>query len=497
MPRHTASPTTIALTVIAGTVLIGIDMTIVNIALPHLSAETGAPLPVIQWAVTGYTLALAAAIPITAWAVSRFGARRLFLASLGVFTVGSALVASSWDAESLIAFRVVQGLGGGFVLPAAMTLVLGSTPQERRGRVMAILGLPIFVGPVLGPVLGGVLIDALSWRWMFLINVPLGLLAVVLGVRNLPRVPAGPTPAVDVRGLLLLPPAMVLLVLGTTVANSDITAMLLLLGTGLLLAASFVWHALRAHAPLLDVRLLGKSRTATGTTILFLFTSGYSASMILIPLYWQVARGESATTTGLYLAPAGLAAALSVQLSGRLIDKVPPLRVIGSGLGIATAAMTALTLLLGPDSPAWLLVSLWTVIAFGAGLTIMPSTTVATRSLEGPEIPSGSTIMSLISQVAGAICIAAVSVLLTTQLMSGIPGVAGDGLDALTGLTSDQLTALAQPIAVALRAAFWLPVGLIASAAVVAVLTLRRVPAPPPGPSQDAPVATGVEGSGA
>lgn len=479
MTRAQASPMTIALTVIAGTVMIGIDMTIVNIAIPQLSQDTGAPLPVIQWVVTGYTLALAAAVPATAWAISRFGARQVFLVPLGLFTVGSALVAASWNVESLIVFRILQGLGGGFVLPAAMTIVLSSTAQAERGRVMAILGLPVLVGPVLGPVLGGVLLDTLSWRWMFLINVPIGLLAIALGLRNFPRIPAGPVPRLDVRGLLLLPPAMVLLVLGTSFAeNSLLVWMLLSLGAGLLVVALFVWHALRSEAPLLDIRLLGRRLTGAGTIILFLFSSGYTAAMILVPLYWQIVRGESATTTGLFLAPAGLAAGIAVQISGRLIDRLPPVRVIGTGLVVATVATIALVFLLSVDTPTWQLVVLWTVIALGAGFTIMPTTTVATRTLEDSAIPSGSTIMSLISQVSGAICVAAVSVMLATQLSVRLPGVADGGVGALYSLPPAERTALASQIADALQASFWLPAALTAAAAIVAIFTLRKVPSP-------------------
>ncbi|HWM00871.1 MAG TPA: MFS transporter, partial [Actinophytocola sp.] len=148
---------TVVFTVIAGTVMIPLDVTVVAVALTRLSEETGASLPVIQWVSTGYTLAVAAGIPTAAWAIGRYGGRRVFLTALTVFTLGSLLVALSWDAPSLIAFRVVQGLGGGFVMPAAMVLTLRAAPPEQRGRVMALLGLPILVGPVFGPPLGGFL----------------------------------------------------------------------------------------------------------------------------------------------------------------------------------------------------------------------------------------------------------------------------------------------------------------------------------------------------
>ncbi len=196
--------------------MIPLDVTVVAVALTRLSEETGASLPVIQWVSTGYTLAVAAGIPTAAWAIGRYGGRRVFLTALTVFTIGSGLAAISWDAPSLIAFRVLQGLGGGFVMPAAMTLTLRSAPKEQRGRMMALLGLPILVGPVFGPPLGGVLTDHLSWRWIFLVNLPIGVAAVLLGRRNLPAARGDRETVLDRRGMLLLPPAMVLLVVGTS-----------------------------------------------------------------------------------------------------------------------------------------------------------------------------------------------------------------------------------------------------------------------------------------
>lgn len=474
--RH--SPLTIALTVIAGTVLIGIDMTIVNIALPRLSADTGAALPVIQWVATGYTLALAAVMPLTAWAIARLGARKVFLGSLALFVVGSALVAASWNVESMIGFRILQGFAGGFVTPAAMTLVLTSAPPAERGRVMAILGLPILVGPVLGPVAGGWLLDNFSWRWMFLINVPLGVLSIALGLRNLPRAPIGPTPRLDVRGLVLLPPGVALLVLATSFSQGSVLApgVLVPLALGVVLVAAFVRHALRTDAPLLNLRLLGRPLTGAGAIVLFLFSSGYAGSMILIPLYWQVVRGESATVTGLFTAPAALAAGLAIQISGRLVDRVRPLLVIGPGIAVALGAIITLVVQLGSNAPNWQLVTLWVLVGVGAGFTIMPMNTVSTRSLENTAIPSAATIIGVIAQVAGALCIAAVSVVLATQLSARLPGLAEGGLGDLYALPPDRLAELAPLIAGSVQAALWLPVGLMVAAGVVTVVVLRDVP---------------------
>lgn len=481
MPQiRSVSPLTVALTVIVGTVLVGIDMTIVNIAIPQLTRDTGAPLTTIQWVVTSYTLALATVMPATAWAIARFGAKRVFLVSIALFTAGSALVAGSWSAESLIAFRVVQGVGGGLVMPASMTLALAATPGEQRGRIMAVLGLPVLIGPVLGPVVGGLLLDHLSWRWMFLINVPFGIASLILGLRNLPKTPKGPTLPLDVRGLLLLPPAMALLVIGASSAGSRVLTAHVLVPVivGLALIGTFIWHALRTDAPLLDIRVLARPYTGAAAIVLFLFTSGWGASMLLVPLYWQVVRGESATVAGLFIAPAGIAAGIAIQISGRLIDRVAPLRVIGTGLAVATAATTALLLLMGTATPAWILVALWSIVAAGAGFTIMPMSTVATRALDGPAIPAMATVLGVINYISSAICIAVVSVVLTWQLAARLPNLPGEGIGPLLALTPEQFAVIAPDVAGAVQSALWVPVALMTAALIAANVALWNARAP-------------------
>ncbi|GGR58174.1 MFS transporter [Nocardioides luteus] len=486
---------TIVLTVIAGTLMIPIDITIVAVAITRLSQETGASLPVIQWVATGYTLALATVIPAAAWTISRFGARQVFLTAIGVFTIGSGLVAASWNVESLIAFRVLQGLGGGFVMPAAMTLTLRSAPPEERGRLMALMGLPVLVGPVFGPVLGGWLLDTMSWRWMFLINLPLGLIGLALGLRNLPRLPNGPTARLDVRGLLLLPPAMALLVLGTSFAEDTLLAaeVLVPIGAGVVLIALFVRHALRSVAPLLDIRLLSRRLTGGSAALLVCFAGGYFGSMILVPLYWQAVRGESATTAGLLMAPAGIAAGIMIQVSGRLIDRFPPLPVIGSGIVVSTLGFVALALQLSADAPMLALAVTHAVATSGAGFVMLPTMTVATRYLEDSAIPAGSTLINVLNQVATALCTAGVSVLLAAALSSRLPGLAGDGVGALSAASPAELAAAAPLAAEAMRVAFWLPVAMMTVSAVIALVVFRRTPSAQAVPVDPQPAAAAVD----
>src|SRR5689334_11348799 len=195
MPSASSSPEPVmdrALMLVAGTVVLGVimsilDVTVVNVALQDLSREFSSPLTTIQWVATGYTLALATVIPLTGWAADRFGTKRLYLTSITLFVCGSVLSGLAWSSASLIGFRVLQGLGGGMLMPAGMTILTQAAGPHRVGRVMAIIGVPMMLGPILGPVLGGWLVDDASWRWIFFINVPVGAAALIMSLRILPR----------------------------------------------------------------------------------------------------------------------------------------------------------------------------------------------------------------------------------------------------------------------------------------------------------------------
>ena len=167
----------VAAVVLLGAIMSILDTTIVNVAIDRLAIDFNASLTTIQWVVTGYTLALAAVIPVTGWAADRFGTKRIYICSLVLFMLGSALCAVAWSAGSLIAFRVLQGIGGGMIMPAVMTIMTKKAGPHRMGRVMGILGVPMLVAPIIGPILGGWLVDDVSWRWIFLINVPIGIVA--------------------------------------------------------------------------------------------------------------------------------------------------------------------------------------------------------------------------------------------------------------------------------------------------------------------------------
>src|SRR5215213_3331384 len=210
----------VASVVVLGAIMSILDTTVVNVAISHLTTDFNTSLETIQWIVTGYTLALATVIPITGWAADRFGTKRLYILSLGLFLAGSTLSGLAWSAESLILFRVLQGLGGGMLMPAGMTILTRAAGPQRVGRVMAIMGVPMLLGPILGPILGGWLVDNVSWRWIFFINVPIGIFSLVMATRILPRDTPQPQHGFDALGLALLSPGLALVIYGLAQSTS-------------------------------------------------------------------------------------------------------------------------------------------------------------------------------------------------------------------------------------------------------------------------------------
>jgi EmrB/QacA subfamily drug resistance transporter len=189
--RHLAS---IAAVVVVGAIMSILDTTIVNIALDRLSIDLHAPLDDVQWVATGYLLALALVIPLTGWAAERFEPRRIWIGSVALFTLGSALCGAAWSLDSLIGFRVLQGFGGGMIMPVGTILLAQAAGPQRMGRVMSVIGVPMLMAPVFGPVIGGLIVDNVSWRWIFYVNVPVGAIGLALAYRLMPATRAtGPS----------------------------------------------------------------------------------------------------------------------------------------------------------------------------------------------------------------------------------------------------------------------------------------------------------------
>jgi EmrB/QacA subfamily drug resistance transporter len=424
----------IAVVVILGAVMSVLDTTVVNVALDHLGRDLHSSIDDIQWVVTGYLLALAAVIPITGWAARRVGARRLYVVALVTFTVGSALCGLAWSTGSLVAFRVLQGIGGGLLLPIGQIVLVKAAGPRNLPRVMSAIGVVIVLAPVFGPTLGGLLLDNAGWEWIFLINVPVGIVAVFAALKLMPADEPEEAGRLDVIGLLLVAAGLVGLTYGlaesgkagTLVAASVLVPAL----SGLALIGAFVARALRIDYPLLDVRLFTNRAFASAAVTTFCLGAALFGAMILMPLYFQTVRGEDAVTTGLLLIPQGLGAALAMRLSARATERW------GGGItallgGTITVAATLPFVLIGATTPFGLLGVAMVFRGFGIGMSMMPSMTAAYSVLRPEQINDATPQLNVLQRVGGSIGTAILSVVLQSHLSgAATPGAAAAAFGA-------------------------------------------------------------------
>lgn len=471
----------VAMVVVLGAIMSILDVTVVNVAIKDLSGAFHAPLATIQWVATGYTLALATVIPVTGWASARFGTKRLYMISIGLFVIGSSLAGLAWSAESLITFRVLQGLGGGMIMPAGMTILAQAAGPRRVGQVMSIVGIPMLLGPILGPILGGYLVDDVSWRWIFFINLPIGVVALFLAARILERDTPRPGERLDVLGLVLLSPGLAALIYGLAkgAQKSDFGSAEVLITTiaGAVLVLLFTIRALTARSPLIDLRLLRRRSVAAASGTMALFVCAFMGAMLLLPLYFQVVRQESALVSGLLLAPQGLGAMITMPVGGKLTDRIGPGRVVLIGLLVVVGSVAAFTAVLHAHTSFWTLGGVLFVMGLGMGMTMMPSMAAAIQTLVHDEVPKASTMLNIIQQVSASVGTALMSVLLANTLAAKLGAPAGGGLSATQEVPPQIMQKIAEPMADAFQHTYWWAVGLIALAFVPALLLPRHRPA--------------------
>jgi EmrB/QacA subfamily drug resistance transporter len=406
--------------VVLGAVMSILDITVVSVALPTFQREFDASYATVAWTMTAYTLALATVIPITGWAADRFGTKRLYLTSLVLFVAGSALCSVAWDIGPLIVFRTLQGLGGGMLMPLGMTIMTRAAGPHRIGRVMAVLGVPMLLGPIGGPILGGWLIEAASWHWIFLINLPIGLVAVLAASAMLPKDRPEPAESFDFLGMLLLSPGLALFLYGVSSIPGEGTvaaAKVLVPGLiGLALVLAFLFHALGRDHALIDLGLFGNRNLTIAVVTMTLFMVAFMGTMLLLPSYFLQVRGVSTLDAGLLLAPQGFGAMLTMPASGRLVDRIGPGKLVLTGIVVIALGMSVFTQVTA-DSPYPLLLGALFVMGLGMGMTMMPIMSAALASLTHQQVARGSTLMNIIQQTAGSIGTAVMSVILTNQVL--------------------------------------------------------------------------------
>ena len=426
---------------VAGVVVLGaimsiLDITVVSVALRTFMDAFHTSYATVGWTMTGYTLALATVIPLSGWAADRFGTKRLYMTALVLFVAGSALCSTATGIGELITFRVIQGLGGGMLMPVGMTIMTRAAGPERVGRVMAVLGVPMLLGPIAGPILGGWLIDIASWHWVFLINVPIGAAALLYSFLALPKDKPSPSESFDFMGMLLLSPGLALLLFGVSSIpeKGTIAATRVLLPgvVGLVLVALFVRHALRGLAPrlsarlrrlpmrrpehpLIDLRLFKNKQLTLSVIGMFLFAMAFFGATLLLPSYFQQVRHQGTLHAGLLVAPQGLGAMITMPIAGFLADRIAISKIVVPGVITICIGMAELTQV-GAHTSYWLILGALFVMGLGMGATMMPMFTAALQTLSGPTIARGSTLMNIMQQIASSCGAALMTVLLTNQL---------------------------------------------------------------------------------
>ncbi|GAA1358325.1 MDR family MFS transporter [Arthrobacter rhombi] len=420
VPAAAQSTTKLLAALIVGGITAILDTTIVAIGIHTLTVQLHATISTIQWVSTGYLLALAVAIPLVPWAQARFGGKRLWLFGLGLFVVGSVLCACAWNPASLIGFRILQGLGGGIMFPLMQTLAMQHIEREAMARTMAVVSLPIALGPILGPVLGGFVLNWLDWRWLFLINVPVGVTGLVLALLYIKRDQPQrkePVQRLDVIGVVLLVPALA----GLLYALSNVHAAggfgrsdVLLPGIGgaMLLAGFTAWAIRRAGAALVDLRLLGVRSVRASSITLVAVGAVLLASTFLLPLFLQELRGYGVLDAALLLIPQGVGSLLARVVAGKLVDQFGARWVAVVGFMVIAAATVPFALA-NTGTSLWLLETSLFVRGLGLGVVLIPVMTVAYLDIRPEQMPHASAITRIVQQLGGAFGTALIAVVLT------------------------------------------------------------------------------------
>ena len=452
-----------------------LSSTVVNVAVPDLQHTFSASLTDVQWILTGYLLGLAAVIPISGYVSDRFGTKRVYLLTMVAFTLASGLCGLAWNLQSEIAFRVVQGLAGGMVMPVGMTIVMRMAPPEERGRLMSILGVPMMLAPALGPTVGGWLIQVFDWRWVFWVNLPAGLLALGLGYFFLDpgRMPWDGR-RLDLLGLLLATPGVTLMIYGLTQAAffgwGSAQALLPVIG-GAALVAGFVFWELRQRFPLLDMRVFKDAGFSAAALVGVIFASALFGAVFLIPVFMQEVQGKDTLEAGLLLAPQGVAAAAAMSISGSLTDRFGARPVVFAGI-LALIAATVFLTGVKPDTSNWSWIVITSARGLGMGFAMMPNMAAAYVTLAPAAIARATAVSNTLQRISSSFGIALLATIVEGRIQAHAPTHAQ--LAAAARVSRGAVAALyAGAAARGFDDAFWLATG-IAALALPASLFLRR-----------------------
>ncbi|EGV33785.1 drug resistance transporter, EmrB/QacA subfamily [Thiorhodococcus drewsii AZ1] len=394
-----------AASVMLTTIMAIMDMTIVNVTLPHMMGALGATADQVTWVLTAYIVAEAVTIPLTGWLAARFGRRRVMLVGIAGFVIASAACGLSESLSQMVLFRLIQGIAGAPLIPLSQGVLVTLFPAEQRGKAMAIWGIGVMLGPVLGPTVGGLVTEHLDWRWVFYINLPVGLLNLAMvarSIRETPRQPAG----TDWLGALLMIVGIgslqTMLDRGNQEGWWDSGVILLLTLTAVVGLALFVWRGLTAKQPIVDLRLFADRNLALASTLMLVFGLALFGTIAIQPLLMERLLGYPVETTGLVMAPRGLGAALGMLIVARISGRVDARWIIAIGMGLAGGATWVMSWYTLDISPGWLI---WPGVVQGVGMgsIFVTLSTLAYVTLPASQTDAGAGLYNLSRSIGSSI----------------------------------------------------------------------------------------------
>jgi EmrB/QacA subfamily drug resistance transporter len=442
----------VAIVFIFGLFMELLDMTITNVALPVLGTTFNASATGIEWIVTGYLLSLAVFIPVSGWVGDRFGTKKTFMFALVTFTVASMLCALAWNIESLIAFRVLQGIGGGMLTPVGTAMLFRAFPVNERARVAALITIPTIVAPASGPILGGYLVEYHSWHSIFLINIPIGLIALVFSALYLQEHREPEAGRLDIPGFIFGAAGLASVVYALSQAGDRGFGDPIVVGFGLgglALMATFVVAELRASRPMIDIRLFRYRLFTSGNLVMFFSGAAFGGLLFLLPLMLQSEMGMSPLESGLTTFPSAIGVMLTATLAGKLYNSVGPRRLMIAGMAIS-ALITLSFLEIDAGTSAWTIRTLMLIRGAAFGLALVPLQAATFAEVTGAETGQASAAFSVIRQVSSSVGVALVATVLTARLSAhdavmGNPGTVSGAFVAFhdTFIVATIVTALA------------------------------------------------------
>jgi DHA2 family multidrug resistance protein len=420
LQHRTSSRGLIAFTVMLPTLIEIIDTSIVNVSLDHIRGSLSAGYDEATWAITAYLVSNAIVIPMAGWLARLIGRKNYQIASIALFTFSSFMCGSAWSLSSLVFFRILQGMGGGGLVPISQSILLESFPRERHGTAMAIFGMGAMLGPIIGPLLGGWITDSLSWRWIFYINIPIGIIAIIMNVIVIQDPPymQRQKMKIDYWGLLFLSVGLgslqFMLDKGENEDWFNSQLIVVMAIVAVIALALLVINEIYSDQPVVNLRLF-KDRTFTsGATVMFFVFLNLFGSIVLLPIFLQMMMGYTSFYAGLVLGPGGIATMFAMPFAGKMVSKINPKRLLAVGISIcalSTYMMSRFTL----ETDFWTFVWPRVTLGLGMGLTFIPLTTMTLSHIPPQRMTEATSLYNLLRNMGGSVGIAFTTTMLSRR----------------------------------------------------------------------------------